>query len=156
DQVMAANAGLVFPGMQILATALFRITRDADIIVERDETDDMLEAVERAVLTRQRRPPVRLQISPASDPRIRAWLDEQGKLEADEVYEPDPLLDAAALMELANWPDYENLKNADWPPQSPRDLLGSDDLFEAITDHDVLLFHPYESFDPVVRLIAQA
>src|SRR5262249_16796092 len=56
DHVMAAHAGLVFPGSEILATALFRVTRDADIAVERDDTDDMLEAVERAVLTRQRRP----------------------------------------------------------------------------------------------------
>lgn len=156
DEVMAANAGAVFSGAEILATALFRITRDADVSVARDETDDMLEAVEQAVLTRQRRPPVRLQVTPGADPRIRAWLDEQVKLPAEEVYEMDPLLDAAALMELTNWPGFEKLKNVQWPPQSPRDLLGFDDLFEAVADHDVLLFHPYESFDPVVRLVEQA
>ncbi len=156
DEVMTANLAAVFPGAQILATALFRITRDADVPVERDETDDMLEAVERAVLTRQRRPPVRLQVTPGADPRIRAWLDEQVKLQAEEVYEMDPLLDAAALMELANWPGFEKLKNVEWQPQPPRDLLGFDDLFEAVSDHDVLLFHPYEAFDPVVRLIEQA
>ena len=156
DEVMAAGVGALFPGTEILATALFRITRDADVSVERDETDDMLEAVERAVLTRQRRPPVRLQISPAANPRIRAWLDQQVKLQAEEVYEMEAYLDAAALMELSNWPGFETLKNVDWQPQAPRDLLGSDDLFEAVADHDVLLFHPYESFDPVVRLIEQA
>ena len=59
-------------------------------------------------------------------------------------------------MELANWPGFEQLKNVDWPPQPPRDLLGSDDLFETLADHDVLLFHPYESFEPVVRLVEQA
>ena len=62
---MAANVGRAFPRHGIVATAVFRITRDADVSVERDETDDMLEAVERAVLTRQRRPPVRLQVTPA-------------------------------------------------------------------------------------------
>ena len=156
DEVMAASVGALFPGTEILATALFRITRDADVSVERDETDDMLEAVERAVLTRQRRPPVRLQITPGADPRIRGWLDEQVKLQAEEVYEMEALLDAAALMELANWPGFEKLKNVEWQPQPPRDLLGSDDLFEAVADHDVLLFHPYETFDPVVRLVEQA
>jgi polyphosphate kinase len=156
DEVMAANVGAVFPGAEIVATALFRITRDADVSVERDETDDMLEAVERAVLTRQRRPPVRLQITPAADPRIRAWLDEQVKLPPSEVYEMDSLLDGAALMELANWPGFEKLKNVEWQQQQPRDLIGFDDLFEAVADHDVLLFHPYETFDPVVRLIEQA
>jgi polyphosphate kinase len=155
DEVIAACVGVLFPSTEILATALFRITRDADVAIERDETDDMLEAVERAVLTRQRRPPVRLQITPGADRRIRAWLDEQVKLQADEVYETDAFLDAAALMELANWPGFETLKNVEWQPQPPRDLLGSDDLFEAVADHDVLLFHPYETFDPVVRLVEQ-
>jgi polyphosphate kinase len=156
DEVMAANVGTMFPGSEILAAALFRITRDADVSVERDETDDMLEAVEQAVLTRQRRPAVRLQITPAADPRIRAWLDALLKLAAEEVYEIDAILDAAPLMELANWPGFEKLKNVEWLPQPPRDLIGCDDLFEAVVDHDVLLFHPYEVFDPVVRLVEQA
>jgi len=156
EEVIAANVGGLFPAAEIAATALFRITRDADVSVERDETDDMLEAVEQAVLARQRRPPVRLQVSPAADPRIRAWLGELVKLEPEEIYEMDSALDAAALMELASWPGFEHLKNVDWPPQPPRDLLGCDDLFEALVDHDALLFHPYESFDPVVRLVEQA
>ena len=156
EDVISANVGLLFPAAQVAATALFRITRDADVLVQRDESDDMLEAVERAVLTRQRRPPVRLQVSPAADPGIRAWLDELVKLQPEEVYEMDSTLDGAALMELANWPGFEQLKNVEWPPQPPRDLLGSDDLFEALTDHDVLLFHPYETFEPVVRLLEQA
>ena len=117
----------------------------------------MLEAVERAVLTRQRRPAVRLQISPRRRPphprmarRVAAaWAPRRPTRSTRP-------LDAAALMELANWPGFEQLKNADWPPQPPRDLLGSDDLWDALLDHDVLLFHPYESFDPVVRLVEQA
>ncbi len=156
EDVISANVGSLFPGTRITATALFRITRDADVPIERDETDDLLEAVEQAVLTRQRRPPVRLQVSPGADPRIRAWLDGLVKLQPEEVYEMDSALDGAALMELANWPGFEQLKNEEWPPQPPRDLLGSDDLFEALADHDVLLFHPYETFDPVVQLIEQA
>ncbi len=78
------------------------------------------------------------------------------KLRPEEVYETDSTLDGAALMELANWPGFEPLKNIDWTPQPPRDLLGSDDLFETLADRDVLLFLPYETFDPVVRLIEQA
>ncbi len=156
DEAISAHVGQLFPGARIEATCLFRITRDADVAIERDETDDLLEAVEQAVLTRQRRPAVRLQVSPGADPRIRAWLDDLVKLQAEEVYEMDSLLDAAPLMELANWPGFEQLKNVEWPPQPPRDLLGSDDLFETLVDHDVLLFHPYESFDPVVRLVEQA
>jgi polyphosphate kinase len=156
EEVMAANATTIFPGCEVLATAAFRITRDADVSVERDEDDDMLEAVERAVAARTRRPAVRLQITPRADRRIRAWLTEGLHLGEEEIYEQDLLLDAAALMELANWPGFDKLKNSDWPPQTPRDLLGSDDLWEAALDHDVLLFHPYEAFDTVVRLVELA
>ena len=61
-----------------------------------------------------------------------------------------------ALMELANWPGFEKLKNVSGSRSRPATCWASDDLFEAVADHDVLLFHPYESFDPVVRLIEQA
>ena len=57
---------------------------------------------------------------------------------------------------MANRPGFDDLKIDDWPPQPPRDLIGADDLWQAVQDHDVLLFHPYESFDPVVQLVEQA
>lgn len=156
EDVIASNASTVFAGSEVLATALFRITRDADVVIQQDEGDDMLQAVERAVLTRQRRPAVRLQISPRADRRIKQWLDELVRLSPEEIYEIDAPLDAAALMEIANWSGFEQFKNVDWTPQPPRDLIGTDDLWEALLDHDVLLFHPYESFEPVVRLVEQA
>jgi polyphosphate kinase len=59
-------------------------------------------------------------------------------------------------MEIANWRGFDNLKIDDWPPQTPRDLIGDEDLWESIQNHDVLLMHPYESFDPVVKLAEQA
>ncbi|MGO8691561.1 MAG: polyphosphate kinase 1 [Thermoguttaceae bacterium] len=156
EDIIAANAPAVFAGGEVLATALFRITRDADVEVRRETTGDLLREVERAVLDRRRRPAVRLLLSARPDRRIKAWLTEWLHLGAEEVYEIDPLLDTAALMEIANWPGFEGLKNSDWPPQPPRDLIGTDNLWDALQDHDVLLFHPYESFDPVVRLVEQA
>ncbi len=59
-------------------------------------------------------------------------------------------------MEIVNRQGFDELKIDDWPPQAPRDLIGAEDSWEAIEDHDVLLFHPYESFDPVVKLVEQA
>ena len=154
--VIASNVAMLFPGSEVLATALFRITRDADVYVHRNEGDDMLEAVERAVLTRQRQPAVRLQISARPDRRIKDWLDRTLRLDPEEIYEIDAPLDSSALMEIANWPGFDQLKYTDWPPQPPRDLLASTDLWESLLDHDVMLFHPYESFDTVVRLVEQA
>jgi len=156
EDVVTANAAAIFPGEQVLATARFRITRDADVAVDRDAAGDVVEAVEQAVLARGRRRPVRLQISPQPDRRILAWLEGCLGLSAEETYEIAAPLDGAALMELANWPGLEHLKNADWPPQPPRDLLGTESLWDALADRDVLLLHPYESFEPIVRLVELA
>ena len=93
---------------------------------------DMLHAVEKAVLDRRRRAAVRLTISARPDRRIKQWLADWLHLGPDEVYEIAGPLDAAALMEMANWPGFEDLKNADWPPQPPHDLIGAENLWDAV------------------------
>ncbi len=155
--VIAANMGTIFPGSEVAATAMFRIGRDADVILQDDEEiDDLLHAMEEVVLSRRRRSPVRLSLSARPDPRLRKWLTDWLKLDDEQVYEIDGPLESASLMELVNRRGFDDLKIDDWPPQTPRDLIGADDLWQAVQDHDVLLFHPYESFDPVVKLIEQA
>ena len=147
----------MFPGSEVAATAAFRITRDADEVLQDDEQiDDLLRAMEEVVLSRRRREPVRLTISARPDGRLKKWLADWLKLPDDQVYEVDGPQEASALMEIVNRGGMENLKIDDWPPQVPRDLVGADDLWAAVEDHDVLLFHPYESFDPVVKLVEQA
>jgi len=156
EDVIAAGCGLLFPASRVKATAVFRITRDADVDVEAEDAEDLLREMEEAVLQRRRRAAVRLTISANAHQRIKSWLKDWLGLRDDEVYEIDGFQDAAALWELAAQPGFDKLRNADWPPQRPRDLIGWDDLWEAVQDHDVLLFHPYESFDPIVELLEQA
>ncbi len=156
EEVIAENLAAVFPDCEVLATAVFRITRDADVTVHDDDAGDLLRAVADAVLARRRRAAVRLELSAGADRRIRKWLIDWLGLRAEEVYEIDGMLDLTALGELAERPGFAKLKVADWPPQRPRDLIGSDDLWAALQDRDVLLFHPYESFEPVVQLLEQA
>jgi polyphosphate kinase len=157
EDVIADNLSAVFPGREVEQTAAFRIARDADIVVQDDEEiEDLLHAMEQAVLARRRRIPVRLTLSASPDARLKERLTAWFQLDAGDVYETDAPLESAALMEIVNRPGFDELRIDDWPPQVPRDLLGADDLWEAIQDHDVLLMHPYESFDPVVKLVAQA
>jgi len=156
EDVLAENIASVFPGCEVLATVVFRITRDADVAMQDDAADDLLHAIEEAVLDRRRRAAVRLEISAKPDPRLRKWLVEWLQLRGEDVYEIGGILDATALMEIVGRTGLEDLKTIDWPPQVPRDLIGEDDLFAALQDHDVLLFHPYESFDPVVQLLERA
>ena len=156
EDVLAENIAAVFPGCKVLATVVLRITRDADVAMQDDAADDLLHAIEEAVLDRRRRAAVRLEVSAKPDPRLRKWLLEWLQLRAEDVYEIEGILDATALMEIVGRPGLEDLKTADWPPQVPRDLIGEDDLFATLRDHDVMLFHPYESFDPVVQLLERA
>ncbi len=157
EDVIAANIEAMFPGAEVLDTAAFRVTRDADVVLQDDEEiDDLLHEMEEVVLSRRRRNPVRLTISAGSDPKLRRWLADWLKLPNQQVYEMDGPQEASALMELVERPGFDDQRIDDWPPQVPRDLIGTEDLWEAIQDHDVLLFHPYESFDPVVKLVQQA
>ena len=156
EDVIGACAPAMFPGSELLCGAVFRITRDADMPIEDDDAADLLRTIEQALRDRRRQAAVRLEIPLGADPRLRSWLIQWLDLRGDDVYDVPGLLDAAALMEIATRPGFEKLKIPDWPPQPPRDLAGAADLWTAVQDHDVLLFHPYESFDPVVRLMEAA
>ncbi len=156
EDVIAANLPLLLPEAEVLATAAFRITRDADVDIQEDEAPDLLHAVEEAVRERRRRAAVRLEIAARADHHIRRWLVAWLGLRAEDVYDIDGMLDAAALMELVNRRGFESLRDPEWPPQTPRKLLGADDVFEEMLKQDILLFHPYEKFDPVVEMVSRA
>lgn len=156
EDVIAENLNEVFPQANILAAALFRITRDGDVTIDDDDAGDLLQSVEDAVQARRRRAAVRLEISAGSDERIKNWLVEHLELQADDVYEIAGMIDATGLFQLAFRQGFDNLKIPDWTPQTPGDLLGSDDVWQTVQDHDILMYHPYESFDPVVQLIEAA
>ena len=157
EDIIAANAAELFPGHQVRGATVFRLTRDADVAIQDDAAADLLEVVERAVHERRRSAPVRLEISSGGDRWLRSWLTKWTELPGRDVYDIDGMLDATALMEVAFRPGLDKLRDEDWPPQPPQDLRDpQEDLFEALQERDILLFHPYESFDPVVRLIEQA
>ncbi|MBN1766143.1 MAG: polyphosphate kinase 1 [Sedimentisphaerales bacterium] len=156
EDVMAGNIDRLFPQHKIQAVNVFRITRDADMAVQDDDVGDLLATMEKAVLDRRRRRPLRLVISAHPNRKIKSFLVDWLQLRSEEVYEIDGMLDATSLMEIVTRPGSEEIKDPDWPPQPARDLIGQDDLWQAIQDHDIMLFHPYESFDPVIHLVTLA
>jgi polyphosphate kinase len=157
EDVMAANMEMLFGDYRIVAQAVFHITRDADVEVDEDDPAELLEAMQEAIVARRRQGVVRLMISAGPDPRLKSWLVGQLRLAEADVYEVDGMLDAGALMQVATRPGFESLKYADWPPQWPRELPpAGGELWSVLQEQDVLLFHPYESFDPVVQLLQQA
>ena len=156
EDVIAEHAELLFPGCEVLSRTLFRITRDADVAIQDDDASDLLTVVEEAVIARRRRGAVRLTVSAGLAPELLRWLKGWLGLRTEEVYEVDGMLDARALRQLVALPRFESLADADWPPQTPRDLIGSENIWQTIRDQDVMLFHPYETFDRVVQLVEEA
>ncbi len=153
EDVIADNVELLCPASHITAVSYFRITRDADVSIQEDEAADLLETIEQAIIERRRRSAIRLEISNTPDSFQKSWLIEWLGLSADDVYEITPLLDASCLHQLTSMGSIANLKLPDWPPQQPVDLLNSENLWQAIREKDIMLFHPYESFEPVVDLV---
>ena len=156
EDVIAMNVARLFAGWKVLAITLFRITRDADIAIEDEDAADLLQVIEEAVRQRRRRDVVRLELSAKPDARLRSWLTSWFEVAEQDVYEIDGMLDAASLMELVSKPGFTKLRDPDWPPQQPRDLAGHADLWQAAQDHDVMLFHPYESFEAIIRFLELA
>ena len=156
EDVISANVSRLFPGHDVLGSAVFRITRDADVAFQDDDASDLLHVVQEAVLARRRRAAVRLEISAESNGRLREWLEEWLALRVEDVFEIDGMIDATALREIVSRQGFESLLSPDWPPQPAGELVGEDNLWQVIQDRDVMLFHPYESFDPVVQLLEQA
>ena len=157
EDVVAENVSVLFPGDRVTACTTFRITRDADVAIQEDDAGDLLTATERAISSRRRRSAVRLELSAQADRRLKSWLMAWAGLTREDVYEIDGMLDATSLWEIATRPGLDRFRIPDWPPQPPQDLPDpTEDIWEALQERDVLLFHPYESFSPVVRLMEAA
>jgi polyphosphate kinase len=157
EQVLAAHLEALFPGMEILSQHVFRITRDADMDVEEDEAEDLLEAIE-TVLVRRRRAasPVRLEVDRTITPEVRGLLLRELELEAQDVYEVDGPLDLGSLWFLHGL-DRPELKEEPFTPVTQRRLDGESalDLFAVLRQGDVLVHHPYDSFASSVEAFVE-
>ena len=156
EDIVADNAARFCPDAAIVSVDVFRLTRDADVRIQEDEAGDLLESVEQAVQERRRRAAVRAEVSAGASKTLLDWLAATYALGEQDMYAIDGRLNGGSFWEIASRTGYERLRLPDWSPQTPQDLLGYDSIWEAVSDRDVLLFHPYESFEPVVRLLRQA
>jgi len=163
EDLVAARLSQLFGGFTVLSWTTFRITRDSDLELLEQESDDMLRLIEERLKARQRGQAVRIEVSARSaDDSVARTIIEEEQLHdgnADsygEVYRIDGPLDLTCLWELHKLPGYPLLHDPPFTPRMPRGLRRGDDLFAEIASHDVLLYHPYESFDPVVEFVTRA
>lgn len=156
EDIVVDNAACLCPNAVISSIDVFRLTRDADISIQEDEAGDLLDSVEQALLDRRRRAVVRVEMNAGASETLIDWLKNTYTLQPQDIYTIEGRLNGGSLWEIAGRSGYDRLRLPDWPPQPPRDMAGYDSLWEAVADHDILLCHPYESFEPVVRLLQTA
>jgi polyphosphate kinase len=155
EEIIAHNLEALFPGLRVRASYLFRVTRDADLDLQEDEADDLLRAIESELRKRRFGEPVRLEIEAGMPDRLRDMVLEALELDRSDCYEVEGLMGTADLWTLVNIDD-PALHDPPFTPAIPKRLIGQTDLFAVIREGDLLLHHPYESFDPVVQLVQQA
>jgi polyphosphate kinase len=155
DLIRAELPGL-FPGQQVLEAAAFRIARDAEMDLDDEGGRDFLQAVEEELRKRRKGQPVRLELEAKASDELVRLLAESLEVEAADVYRLPGLLDPRALSALVELPALEDLRD---PPLKPLALLEPAEMeriFSLLEEREVLLYHPYESFDPVVAFLARA
>ena len=144
-----------FPGEAVEECVAFRITRNADFAVDDDEASDLMQEMQAVLTARREGACVRLEIERRTSEATLSFL--KGKLQVDdaEIFDAAGPVDLASMMPLCDLPGYESLRNPPWTPL-PSPEVDDHDMFAAIAEGDIVLHHPYDSFDPVVRLIQQA
>jgi polyphosphate kinase len=155
EDVIANNLQALFPGLQVVAAYCFRVTRDADLDLQEDEADDLLRAIESELRRRRFGEPVRLEYEAGMPESLRTTLRDALALTDSDCYAIDGMLGTGELMGLAGT-DEPALHDPPFTPAIPKRLIGAADIFAQIREGDILLHHPYESFDPVVQFLQQA
>lgn len=156
EDLIMAHCGELFKGLSVLDAVRFRITRDSDLEVDEDETHDLMKEIERSLKKRKRGSAVRLEINPEKGSFLQDFLKQELDLVDEEIYEVRGPLDLTFLFGFISQKGMESLCFKPYTPQVPAELTPDLSLFDQIRDHDILLHHPYESFDPVVNLIRDA
>ena len=157
EQVIAANLKSLFPGLEILESHPFHVTRDAEVAIQELESDDLLESVEEAVWRRRFRTPVRLQTDCGISDHILEILVENLEIKPEDVGRVPGPIDLARLSQLPSL-ERPELRDEPFEPWVPPDLSAhaDEDMFSIIRGEDRLLHHPYQSFQPVVDLLHKA
>ncbi len=156
DQLIVAHLESLFPGMEIIEAHPFRVTRDAEYVIQELEADDLLETIERGVRQRRFGEVVRLTFTPDMPDKIRAILVENLELEPEDLYVLESPLGLSDLFGLYSMVDRPDLKYPPFVSHYPRLLAETDDTFVAVRQRDILLHHPYDSFAPVIEFLQEA
>ena len=156
EQIIEKNIQKLFLNYRVLCQAPFRVMRNADLSIDEDEAADLLIEIEKQLKKRQWGEAIRLEVEDNIDKRLLKTLRKEFDLSEDAIFKINGPLDLTFLMKVYDIEGFDHLKEPKYIPQQPKMLDASRDLFEQIREHDILLHHPYETFDPVVNFVKKA
>ncbi|MCX7780559.1 MAG: polyphosphate kinase 1, partial [Negativicutes bacterium] len=156
EDIIRTYCDRLFHGYSIKAVLPFRITRNADLSIDEEEAEDLLKEVEKSLRQRRRGQAVRLEIGKTGHRALREFVTGSLTIAEEDIYEIAGPIDATCFFRFTELSGFDHLRYDPIVPQIPADLIGKEDLFAAIRERDILLHHPYESFEPVVKFIQQA
>ena len=156
EQIIEKNIQKLFLNYRVLCQAPFHVMRNADLSIDEDEAADLLIEIEKQLKKRQWGEAIRLEVEDNIDKRLLKTLRKEFDLSEDAIFKINGPLDLTFLMKVYDIEGFDHLKEPKYIPQQPKMLDASRDLFEQIREHDILLHHPYETFDPVVNFVKKA
>jgi polyphosphate kinase len=155
EEVISANLDELFPRKDVAASYIFQVTRNADFVIEEDEAADLLQAIEDELESRWFGQSVRLVVSNEMPDDLRDWLARKLKLDENSVFESPHPIGLADLEELTHL-DRSDLLYPPITPRVPPEIRSARSITQAIRNGDLLLYHPYDSFNPVVDFVRAA
>ncbi|MBQ3543998.1 MAG: polyphosphate kinase 1, partial [Lachnospiraceae bacterium] len=155
EQIIEKNIQKLFSNHKVLCACPYRITRNADLSIDEDEAADLLLEIEKQIKKRQWGSVIRLEIEDKADKRVVKFLKNELEVESQSIYDVNGPLDLTFLMKMYGMEGFDELKDEKYVPVHTV-VCDEEDIFTQISRNDILLHHPYESFDPVVDFIKQA
>lgn len=156
EDVVAAHASKLFPGEKITASTTFRVTRNGDIAVQEEDAIDLAGEMEEILTARRFSDTARLEIQDSAAKDLSAMIRLVTATSTQELFRVEGPVGLSSLMDLAMLEDFDHLRAEDWPSQTSPAISPGSSMFETIASGDLMLFHPYESFEPILQLLEEA
>ncbi|HIP20749.1 MAG TPA: RNA degradosome polyphosphate kinase [Sulfurimonas sp.] len=156
ESVVAQHVQDLFPGFTLLKYAAFRVTRNADIAIEEEEADDFMEILEEGLKLRRKGEMVRLEVGSNADDEIINFFNRHTNVYKDDIYKFHTYLNLSSLWQIVSNKNFAHLLAAPFKPKNLPPFDTSENIFTTLEKQDVLMYHPYESFEPVVKFIQVA
>jgi len=156
ESLVAQHIEQLFPGYTLIKYASIRVTRNADMDIEEEEADDFMEILEEGLKLRRKGEMVRLEVGSDADEEIINFFNRHVNVYKDDIYRFNTFLNLSSLWQIVSNKDYAHLLMQPFKPKMLPPLDSNENIFTTLEKQDILLYHPYESFEPVIKLIQVA